>query len=103
MTNHHFWKLNIEMSEFPKGSIYKPTDDFELITENLPQPTISRKYIEDFELTLKEQCVYSGDGKLEKVWSYDCRNACEWNDDSMTVDSPVINARRIVVWDNQIS
>ncbi|MCK5743874.1 MAG: hypothetical protein KAH30_03990 [Caldisericia bacterium] len=59
-----------EVPEFPDGSIYKPTDDFELITENLPKPIITRGYIEDFEFIPWVQKTYDATGKLEKGWSY---------------------------------
>jgi outer membrane protein assembly factor BamB len=60
-----------EVPEFPEGSIYKPTDDFELITENLPKPAITRNYIEDFEFIPWTQKTYDATEKLEKVWGYE--------------------------------
>ncbi len=57
--------------QYPENSIYKPTDDFELITKGLKQPTILSTYKSEYKAKEKTQRAYEEIGDLEKVWEYD--------------------------------
>ncbi len=66
---------------YPEGSIYKPTDDFELITEDLPKPIIKRDYDPDFEFEKWENTGYEESGRLQRVWGFDAaKEGFELND-----------------------
>ncbi|MEZ4812496.1 MAG: hypothetical protein R2883_03270 [Caldisericia bacterium] len=74
------YKLKTDF-DYPKDSIYKQTDDFELSTENLPRP----KYTRDYDPKKRFEPIflneYVATGKLEEAWKLDLgfcdkSNAC---------------------------